>query len=467
MNTVKNEIINQLLELGYNQQEITKSINNVRERLLWTVGSTCLVYSRKYKTWFCDGQIINLIKNKITHEIWLNVHYNQQMNNKKMQRFNKNIQPYDIDNSYNHKIIQIISHKLKQYNTTDLYKQIVSKKLTRMQLLMDGFIRELIPLLNKKCIIPYAINRLCFQFADFADFRNEIDIKYIPISEKTIQTSMFKAACPCADNKSIFIIDIISGVEKCWIYELITEKMREISIPKHFPSGYHTIFNVFKLINYKFLICADVKQRNISEGNNSVIYIYDSKKNISIINQWKRLKTPECSIRNCCLNSNGELHVVDKKLHYKYNFEYEKWYELKNIPWTLQDNGGFVLGPDGYLYYFGGCDWTGHNPVPIRCVFIYKNNEWIKGSDMPIELGEFGYCATGSQIVVIGGIKRKPPHSDAIYVYDFVSGKWCKSDECFKLRGISNVVCYCNYQIHCFSGIGKPKHFILDAFRTI
>eukprot|EP01084_Bolivina_argentea_P054822 100520_1 len=124
MNSIKNEIISDLIEHGYNKEYILNGINEVNKRLIWNINSFCLVYSRKNKQWF-NSQITDKMINKKTNQEWLSLKYNNNKNTKKMQRFNQCIKSIDSPDNINHKIIQFISNKLKIKNNK---KNVVNTK---------------------------------------------------------------------------------------------------------------------------------------------------------------------------------------------------------------------------------------------------------------------------------------------------------------------------------------------------
>eukprot|EP01084_Bolivina_argentea_P250028 418755_1 len=285
---------------------------------------------------------------------------------------------------------------------------------------------------------------------EVADFRNIIEIQRIPRSK--IKSTNLQAVC--AFDKHIFTINveninvrhmfrgrIINTNQlmcKCRIYDPAQNQFGVVNInyPYRKKIEFHTSFNVLKLKNDKLLICQYAK-RDFSYSKTKFLFIYDVRKN-----RWQRLRTPECYIGNCCISGNGDIHMIDKTVHFKYSFENLKWSKLKNIQWKLEDNGGFVLGPDDCLYYFGGIDWSCDYLHPSNAMFIYKNGEWIKGKNMLRPLDGFGYCHTGSQIVVIG--------SNEIYIYNFASSEWYKkTDQRFDVSSRRNAVVYCNNQIYC------------------
>eukprot|EP01084_Bolivina_argentea_P069791 126925_1 len=115
MNTIKAEIIKELLALGESEEEINKGLNNVNLRLSWNINSLCLIYSRKNKHWFA-GKIIDIFIHQKTNKEWLMIAYNAK-NIKQIQRFSEFVKPYS-KYQCKHKIIQFICAKLKESNIT-------------------------------------------------------------------------------------------------------------------------------------------------------------------------------------------------------------------------------------------------------------------------------------------------------------------------------------------------------------
>jgi len=122
MNQIKDEIVSELMELGYSKTDILKSIDDVNIRLIWNINSLCLIYSQSKSTW-CNGEIIDMFTNQKTNKEWLTVKYNKK-SNKNIQRFCKDIKPihfhFDDEYKYNNKIIQYILGKLKEYQVDEL-----------------------------------------------------------------------------------------------------------------------------------------------------------------------------------------------------------------------------------------------------------------------------------------------------------------------------------------------------------
>jgi carbonic anhydrase len=122
MNQIKDEIVSELMDLGYAKVDILKSIDDVNIRLIWNINSLCLIYSQSKSTW-CNGEIIDMFTNQKTNKEWLTVKYNKK-SNKNIQRFCKDIKPihfhFDDEYKYNNKIIQYILGKLKEYQVDDL-----------------------------------------------------------------------------------------------------------------------------------------------------------------------------------------------------------------------------------------------------------------------------------------------------------------------------------------------------------
>jgi len=116
MNQIKDEIVAELMELGYTKADILKSIDDVNIRLIWNINSLCLIYSQSKSQW-CNGEIIDMFTNQKTNKEWLTVKYNKK-SNKNIQRFCKDIKPihfhFDDDYKYNNKIIQFILGKLRE-----------------------------------------------------------------------------------------------------------------------------------------------------------------------------------------------------------------------------------------------------------------------------------------------------------------------------------------------------------------
>lgn len=116
MNQIKDEIVGELMELGYTKTDILKSIDDVNIRLIWNINSLCLIYSQSKSTW-CNGEIIDMFTNQKTNKEWLTVKYNKK-SNKNIQRFCKDIKPihfhFDDEYKYNNKIIQFILGKLRE-----------------------------------------------------------------------------------------------------------------------------------------------------------------------------------------------------------------------------------------------------------------------------------------------------------------------------------------------------------------
>lgn len=112
---VNNEIVNYLIVLGYNKDDISNGIRDVKMRLLWSIHSLCSIYSRKNKKW-CKGKIIDIFINEKTNKEWLTVKYNDK-NTKKMQRFNENIKPINLNYDSNQQIVRFIYNKLKENNS--------------------------------------------------------------------------------------------------------------------------------------------------------------------------------------------------------------------------------------------------------------------------------------------------------------------------------------------------------------
>jgi len=116
MNQIKDEIVSELMDLGYAKEDILKSIDDVNIRLIWNINSLCLIYSQSKSTW-CNGEIIDMFTNQKTNKEWLTVKYNKK-SNKNIQRFCKDIKPihfhFDDDYKYNNKIIQFILGKLRE-----------------------------------------------------------------------------------------------------------------------------------------------------------------------------------------------------------------------------------------------------------------------------------------------------------------------------------------------------------------
>eukprot|EP01084_Bolivina_argentea_P214194 363682_1 len=131
LNNIKNEIVNDLIELGYNKQDIFNSIDNVNQRLLWNINSNVYIYSRTKNNWF-NAEIINIIVNDETNEEWLKVKYSQN-NKKQIQRFSKDIKSIHCKYEYNHKIIQFILDRLKQYELNTESKEDNSDILIMIQ----------------------------------------------------------------------------------------------------------------------------------------------------------------------------------------------------------------------------------------------------------------------------------------------------------------------------------------------
>ena len=113
-NIAKDEIIHDLIELGYNKGDILNGINDTNIRLSWNISSFCLIYSRKSKKW-CNGKIIDVYMDKKTNQKWLTVKYSKT-NKKKIQRFNKNIKPANLNFDSNQKIMKFILNKLNETN---------------------------------------------------------------------------------------------------------------------------------------------------------------------------------------------------------------------------------------------------------------------------------------------------------------------------------------------------------------
>jgi len=122
MNQIKDEIVSELMDLGYAKVDILKSIDDVNIRLIWNINSLCLIYSQSKSTW-CNGEIIDMFTNQKTNKEWLTVKYNKK-SNKNIQRFCKDIKPihfhFDDEYKYNNKIIQYILGKLKEYQVDEL-----------------------------------------------------------------------------------------------------------------------------------------------------------------------------------------------------------------------------------------------------------------------------------------------------------------------------------------------------------
>jgi len=122
MNQIKDEIVAELMDLGYGKTDILKSIDDVNIRLIWNINSLCLIYSQSKSTW-CNGEIIDMFTNQKTNKEWLTVKYNKK-SNKNIQRFCKDIKPihfhFDDEYKYNNKIIQYILGKLKEYQVDEL-----------------------------------------------------------------------------------------------------------------------------------------------------------------------------------------------------------------------------------------------------------------------------------------------------------------------------------------------------------
>merc|ERR1719242_2092723 len=122
MNQIKDEIVSELMDLGYTKEDILKSIDDVNIRLIWNINSLCLIYSQSKSTW-CNGEIIDMSTNQKTNKEWLTVKYNKK-SNKNIQRFCKDIKPihfhFDDEYKYNNKIIQYILGKLKEYQVDEL-----------------------------------------------------------------------------------------------------------------------------------------------------------------------------------------------------------------------------------------------------------------------------------------------------------------------------------------------------------
>lgn len=116
MNGIKDDIVSELMELGYLKDDILKSIDDVNIRLIWNTNSLCLIYSQSKSTW-CNGEIIDMFTNQKTNKEWLTVKYNKK-SNKNIQRFCKDIKPihfhFDELYKYNNKIIQFILGKLRE-----------------------------------------------------------------------------------------------------------------------------------------------------------------------------------------------------------------------------------------------------------------------------------------------------------------------------------------------------------------
>jgi len=116
MNGIKDDIVSELMELGYLKTDILKSIDDVNIRLIWNINSLCLIYSQSKSTW-CNGEIIDMFTNQKTNKEWLTVKYNKK-SNKNIQRFCKDIKPihfhFDDEYKYNNKIIQFILGKLRE-----------------------------------------------------------------------------------------------------------------------------------------------------------------------------------------------------------------------------------------------------------------------------------------------------------------------------------------------------------------
>jgi len=116
MNGIKDDIVTELMELGYLKADILKSIDDVNIRLIWNINSLCLIYSQSKSTW-CNGEIIDMFTNQKTNKEWLTVKYNKK-SNKNIQRFCKDIKPihfhFDDEYKYNNKIIQFILGKLRE-----------------------------------------------------------------------------------------------------------------------------------------------------------------------------------------------------------------------------------------------------------------------------------------------------------------------------------------------------------------
>eukprot|EP01084_Bolivina_argentea_P169434 293731_1 len=113
MINIKDDIMDNLRNLGYIEEEITNCINDINVRLTWDINSFCSIYSRKNKKW-CVGQIIDIFLHPKSGKEWLTVRYNETIT-KKIQRFCEGIKPNDfnIDYKYNDEIIKFILNKLK------------------------------------------------------------------------------------------------------------------------------------------------------------------------------------------------------------------------------------------------------------------------------------------------------------------------------------------------------------------
>ena len=122
---LRNEIMNNLIGLGYNKQEITNGMTEVSKRLEWANNSFCAVYSRKDQSWN-NAQIINIAIDAQTNEEWLTVQYKQQIT-KQIQRFSKAIKPIQSD-CENHEILQKIAEKLKEYTSEEMNAQTNEQK---------------------------------------------------------------------------------------------------------------------------------------------------------------------------------------------------------------------------------------------------------------------------------------------------------------------------------------------------
>jgi len=125
MNQIKDEIVADLMELGYSKVDILKSIDDVNIRLIWNINSLCLIYSQSKSTW-CNGEIIDMFTNQKTNKEWLTVKYNKK-SNKNIQRFCKDIKPihfhFDDEYKYNNKIIQFILGKLRETQQDEFQSQ--------------------------------------------------------------------------------------------------------------------------------------------------------------------------------------------------------------------------------------------------------------------------------------------------------------------------------------------------------
>ena len=100
----------------YKPEEIENAMGNINARLLWTVDSECLVFSRSKNKWF-EGNIDELVEIEDTE--WMMIKYDGNKT-KKMQRFCFDVKPMDPrfdherrDNQHLMKMSKYILEKLR------------------------------------------------------------------------------------------------------------------------------------------------------------------------------------------------------------------------------------------------------------------------------------------------------------------------------------------------------------------